>query len=165
MRSGVPLQRQVEDGQIHQAVQRIELALDGAAALGVDDRPAGRVDDVARRNHIAAAEEHDGVAVGVRRRLVNDLNAFAVQVHRVQPVGERLRRPERERDGPAGPSPPTSASARFRAPARWPCPTLETRSSLNPAPAATAPGRMLSPALASFSLPPTWSASMLVLMM
>ena len=34
----LPLQRQVEDAQIHQAVQCIELALDGAAALDVDER-------------------------------------------------------------------------------------------------------------------------------
>ena len=34
-----------------------------------------------------------------RRGHVNDLNAFAVQVHRVQPEGECLRGPEREREG------------------------------------------------------------------
>ena len=90
----LPLQRQIENGQIHQAVQCIELALDGAAAPGVDDGPAGRVDDVACRNHVASPEEHDRVAVGVRGRLMNDLNAFAVQVHRVLMVIERLRRPE-----------------------------------------------------------------------
>ena len=37
----LPLQRHVEDAQIHQAVQCIELALDGAAALDVDDTANG----------------------------------------------------------------------------------------------------------------------------
>jgi len=46
-----------------------------------------------------------------------------------------------------------------------PAPAVNAPHDNAPAPAATAPGRMLRPALESFSLPPTWSASMLVLMM
>ena len=57
-----------------------------------------RVDDVAGHNHVATAEEHDGIAVGMGGGLVNDLYALAVQVHRVLVVREGLRRPEPERE-------------------------------------------------------------------
>ena len=95
---GIPQQRHVVDAQIHQAVQRVELALQRTAARDVDERKARRVDDVPGRNHVAAAEEHDDVAVGVRIGRVDDLNAFAVQIHRVQAVEERLRRLKDRRD-------------------------------------------------------------------
>ena len=125
---------------------------------------ACRVDDVAGRNHVAAAEEHDGVAVGVRGGLVDDLNALAVQVHRVLAIAKVF-----VGQSASG----KSAAARRRGHPRQHVLVREHAGGAgvgeqvvaSPAPAATAPGRMLRPAFESFSLPPTWSASMLVLMM
>src|SRR4030095_12356921 len=88
----VPLYGQVVDAEIHQAIERIELTLYRAPALHVDERKARRVDDVARRDHVAAAEKHDGVAISVRGRLMEYLNALAVEIHRVHPDSEPLCR-------------------------------------------------------------------------
>ena len=82
----------------------------------IDDRIARGDEDVAGDDHVGAAEEHDRVAVGVRRRLVIEHHGFAVEedvlllgeVGVGRPGGRRRRRL-------SCPPARSSGSARFRA--------------------------------------------------
>ena len=71
----------------------VDLALDAAAALQVDHRVAGLVEDIARSNDIRPAEHHHHVAVGVRGRLVQQLDRLVVDVHVLLRDKERRGRP------------------------------------------------------------------------
>ena len=62
-------------------VQRGDFALNSPAARYVNPGKAGGVEDVAGRNHVGTAKEHDDVAIAVRCRLMQDLDPFAVQIH------------------------------------------------------------------------------------
>ena len=64
----------------------------------VDDREGRCHERVARDDDIRLAEEHDRVAVGVRRRLVQHLHGLAVEVQLLLRGEERVRRPRGERD-------------------------------------------------------------------
>ncbi len=77
-------------------------AVDVAFAREVDRRVARDVEDVACRDHIRAPEEHEDVAVGMRRRLVHELNAFLVEVEILFFLEERVGRPRAERRGRRG---------------------------------------------------------------
>src|SRR5262249_44109399 len=46
----------------------------------IDDRESGRIEDIPRNDYIGATEKDNGVAIGVCCRLVEDLNAFAIEV-------------------------------------------------------------------------------------
>jgi hypothetical protein len=62
------------DGELAQAVERGDLAVDAAAALDVDDGKLPRVEHVAGHHHVRAPEEDERVAVGVRGGLVQHLD-------------------------------------------------------------------------------------------
>ena len=68
-------------GQVDEAVERRDLALDAAAAFDVDDGKLPRVEHVACDDDIGSSEEREEVAVGVRGRLVQHLDRLAVEVH------------------------------------------------------------------------------------
>src|SRR5207248_10371449 len=57
-------------GQIDEAIERRNLALNAPAALDVDDGKLSRVEDVAGDDDIGLPEKSEDVAVGVRRGLV-----------------------------------------------------------------------------------------------
>ena len=61
-------------------------------AREIDDRVAGGDEDVAGAHYIRAAEEDETIAVGMGRRLMQHLDAFAVEVQ-VLFVGERVGGP------------------------------------------------------------------------
>ena len=84
-------------GQVDDAVQRAITPLKRAAALRVDDRIAGRSEDVAGDDDVGAAEEHDAVAVGVRGRLVKQLDRLAVDEDVLRFAGDRCRSARRRR--------------------------------------------------------------------
>ena len=68
------------------------VALNAAAAGQIDDRKPCRVEHFTSHDDIGTTEEHHRVAIGVRRRLREDLDAFAVEVHDLPALEERLRR-------------------------------------------------------------------------
>src|SRR5665213_345375 len=74
-------ERDRRNREIHEPVERVDFALHAAAARDVDDRKPRRVEHVARCHDIGSAEEDDAVTVGVRRRLMQHLDAFSVEVH------------------------------------------------------------------------------------
>jgi hypothetical protein len=69
----VPVDRLLQD-----LVERPDLALDRAAVLQVDDRVLRGGEDVARHDHVRAAEVDQAVAVGHRVLLVEELDGVAV---------------------------------------------------------------------------------------
>src|SRR5262249_44813709 len=66
---------------------------DAAAPRDVDHRETIRVEDVAGDDHVRSAEEDDDVAVAVGRRLVQDFDALAVEIHVLAAFVERFSRP------------------------------------------------------------------------
>src|SRR5205814_10164348 len=68
------------DGDVDDAIERFDHAVDVTAALQIDLGHPRRVEDVAGGDDVGATEPDHHVAVGMRRRLVNELDAFAVEV-------------------------------------------------------------------------------------
>ena len=57
------------------------------------------VENVAGNDDVRAAKEDEGVAVGVRRRLIEHLNAIAIEIQRPDPrAREGFRRPASRRE-------------------------------------------------------------------
>src|SRR5262249_1964716 len=67
------------DDHIHQAIQSIDHTLDISPRSDVDDRIARCCKDVSRADDIRTPKENDAVAIGMRRGLVDYLDAFAVE--------------------------------------------------------------------------------------
>ena len=84
-------------GQIDEAVERRDLALDASAAFDVDDGKLPRVEHVAGDHDIGSSEEREDVAVGVRGGLVQHLDRLAVQVHVLARIVKHLGRPPARR--------------------------------------------------------------------
>src|SRR5262249_35038748 len=68
-------------GQIDETIERRDLALDAAAAFDVDDRKLSRIEHVAGNHDIGSPEEREDVAIAVSRRLAQNFDRLAVQVH------------------------------------------------------------------------------------
>ncbi len=60
-------------------IQRVDLALHASAARQVDDRIASGRKDIAGAQHVGSAEEHQAVAIGVRRGHVINHHRLAVE--------------------------------------------------------------------------------------
>src|SRR6185503_12273106 len=90
---------ELRDREPQDRIQARQHAVDAAAGLDVDDRERVHVDEVARRDDVGAAEEHEAVAVGRRVRHVDDLDAFLVEERADLVLGreERLGRQRGER--------------------------------------------------------------------
>ena len=58
---------------------------DAAASIGIEPRISGRVEDRSGADDVRAAEEHDRVAVAVRRGDVKQLHGLAIREER--PLG------------------------------------------------------------------------------
>ncbi len=58
-----------------------DFAMNAAALRDIDDGETRGVEDIAGHDDVGAAEEDNGIAVGMRRRLMEDFNALAVEVH------------------------------------------------------------------------------------
>ena len=67
------------DGDVHDRVQRVDVAIDGAAVGRVDERIHHGREQIAGGEHVCLAEEDEAVAVGVRVRLVDDLHRLTVE--------------------------------------------------------------------------------------
>ena len=81
------------DGDVHDRVQRVDVAIDGAAVGHVDKRIHHGREEIARGDHVRLPEEHHAVAVGVRVRLMDDLHSLPVE-QELAPLGdEGLGRP------------------------------------------------------------------------
>src|SRR5579863_2109053 len=65
---------------IDDVVESVDFALNAAAALHVDKRIAFRIEDIAGCNNVGAAEDHQAVAIGMRRRLPANFHRFLVEV-------------------------------------------------------------------------------------
>jgi hypothetical protein len=87
----------LRDDQIDQLVQRLDDPVDVTAAREVDAWIARGHVHIACADHVGAAKEHQRVAVGVRARHVNQLDRFAVEIHVLAILEERVRGPRGER--------------------------------------------------------------------
>src|SRR3972149_4259294 len=74
-----PSRPAVRERQVEDAVERVDDAREAAAPHGVDDRIARRQKHVAGHDHVRSAKVHHAVAVGMGRRLMEDLKRFAVE--------------------------------------------------------------------------------------
>src|SRR5438552_18638201 len=72
-----------------QAIQSLDHSLKAAATLYVDDRIFGWIEKITGADHIRPAEKHDAVAVR-GRRLMKDLNGFAIEIQILQWNGIRV---------------------------------------------------------------------------
>ena len=74
-------------------VQTFEYAIDAAARIDIDDGKRVHVEEIAGRDDVGAAKEHEAIAVGGRVRHMDDLHAFLVEkcAHLVFGREERLR--------------------------------------------------------------------------
>ena len=86
------------DDQVDDLVQAVDDAVDRAAGGEIDERDSSVVVKMSPVLMTSErAEEHDAVAVGVRRRLVNDVDAFAVEEQLLVVADERAGRPRGRR--------------------------------------------------------------------
>ena len=67
-------------GEIDNAIQRVDNALNAAAAIEIDDRVAGGDENVAGADDVGAAKEDQAVAIGVRRGLMEQDDGLIVEV-------------------------------------------------------------------------------------
>ena len=76
---GAAFLHRLRDRDVEHVVQRRDDPGDVAAARGIDERVRRRDEQVAGDDHVRLAEVHDAVAVGVSRRLVDDLQRLPVE--------------------------------------------------------------------------------------
>ena len=67
------------DGDLDDAIQRIDDAIDAAARLHIKIWIARCVENVARTYHVRAPKIHDAIAVRVRTRRVDDFDTLVVE--------------------------------------------------------------------------------------
>ena len=149
------------NGEIENLIQAVDDALNAAALLDVDDGIADGRKEVAGADHFGVTEEHDAVAVRVRRRRVIDDHRFTVEVFRqlVELVEIRVGRPRCRRRAACLPA---GALIRF---STFSCATIDAVRPTSRPPRRIRRRAGRNPAAASFSLPPMCSAAALVLMM
>src|SRR5437867_6969466 len=88
--------------QVNNLVQPVNDALNAAARGQVDDGVAGCRENIAGTDHIRAAEENNGVAIGMRGRQMENFDALAVKKQLLFVAEESTRRPGiGRRRGPA----------------------------------------------------------------
>ena len=81
------------DDHVDDLLQRIDGALNAAARGEIDDGVIGGGEDVAGADDIVAAEEHDAIAVGMGGGLMQDVDAFAIEVQLLLIAQERAGGP------------------------------------------------------------------------
>ena len=81
------------NGRIHQLLQGCDFALNGSALGDVDHRERPCVKDIAGHDDIGTPKEDNGIAIGVRGRLMEDFNALAIEVHVFPRLVERFGGP------------------------------------------------------------------------
>src|SRR5690348_1266362 len=67
------------DGYLNNTIESRNHALNISAPLHVDDRVAIGHEDIAGADHVRAPKEDHGIAVGMRRRLVNHSDSLTVE--------------------------------------------------------------------------------------
>ena len=92
-------ERHGRHGELQQAVERGQLALDAATACRIDDREVPQIDHVACRDDVGTAEMHDAVAVRMCAGLSQHLHGIVIDVHRPVQCGVRFGRPHAHREG------------------------------------------------------------------
>src|SRR5215469_2790706 len=81
------------NGRIDELLQGRDFTLNAAALRDIDYGESRRIQDVAGHDNIGAAKENHRIAIRVRRRLMEDFNALAVEVHILARLIEGFRWP------------------------------------------------------------------------